>query len=296
MRVRFLLLMMATVGLVAPAWAGEREDAMPKGRLVIVGGGGSTEPIRLRALELAGGPKSAHVLLVSHAASDPHLAGQVMVQVWKEAGVKHLAVLELTDQKAAVEAIRDADLIWMRGGSQTRLMEALGREPISRAFRERYQEGAIIGGTSAGAAVMSRLMIAGYIRLRDEPGGLKPRTADGLGLWPEVIVDQHFLRRHRIDRLKMVVREHPNLLGVGIDESTGVIVKGREFEVIGKSDVMVLDARSSVAEQPAETAKSDAATETAVRMMTCTLKPGMRYSLDKGIVSQEVAVQDQPMK
>ncbi|HEU5115674.1 MAG TPA: cyanophycinase, partial [Isosphaeraceae bacterium] len=236
MKVRFLLLMTAVVGLVGSVKAGDGNPGVPKGRLVIVGGGGSTEPIRQRALELAGGPKDAHVLLVPHASGDPQSAGEYMLQSWKDDGVEHLTVLDLEDEKTAVEAIRDADLIWMRGGSQTRLMEALGPEVIARALRDRYHEGAIIGGTSAGAAVMSRLMIAGYAGRRDTPEGARARTADGLGLWPEVVVDQHFLRRNRIERLRSVVLEHPALLGVGIDESTGVIVRGREFEIIGIRD------------------------------------------------------------
>ncbi len=240
MKVRFLLLMVALVGLASVVRAGDRDDVVPKGRLVIVGGGGSTEPIRRRALELAGGPKDAHVLLVPHASGDARGAGEVMLQSWKNEGVEHLSVLDLAVESAAVEAIRNADLIWMRGGSQTRLMDALGHDAIAVAFRERYYEGAIIGGTSTGAAVMSRLMIAGYAGRRDTPEGAKPQIADGLGLWPEVVVDQHFLRRNRIERLKSVVLEHPALLGVGIDESTGVIVAGREFEVVGESAVVVL--------------------------------------------------------
>lgn len=295
MRVRFLVITLSVAALALPARAGDPNHDTPRGRLVIVGGGGSTDPIRHRALELAGGARDAHVLLVPHASGDPQTAGEAMLNRWKDDGVEHLAVLDLSEVNRAVEAIRDADLIWMRGGSQTRLMDALGRPAIAQAFRQRYHEGAIIGGTSAGAAVMSRLMIAGYTSYRDRT----VRTADGLGLWPEVVVDQHFLRRNRIDRLKSVVREHPALLGVGIDESTGVIVRGREFEVIGISDVVVFDARQQPAETPAPSEPepmTEAAAETAVRMMTCTLKPGMRYHLDKGILTQEVAVQDQPAR
>ena len=165
------------------------------------------------------------------------------------------------------------------------------------------------------------------------------RTSHGLGLWPETIIDQHFLRRSRTDRLKGVVLQHPELIGIGIDEATAVVVSGREFEVMGASKVIVLDARKlnaksksrdvavktvaiavektvkpekdaaaaadkdkaeSSTSKPDKETRAEAANEAkpkptpepseiaakdATDIETFVLEPGMRYSLDKGILS-----------
>jgi cyanophycinase len=120
-------------------------------------------------------------------------------------------------------------------------MNELKRLGLVESIRERYGQGAVVGGTSAGAAVMSKVMITGTGEAKD--GKIAPPLADGLGLWPGVIVDQHFVKRGREPRLRGAVAAHSELLGVGIDESTFVIVKGNAFEVGGTSTVLVLDAR-----------------------------------------------------
>ena len=95
---------------------------------------------------------------------------------------------------------------------------------------------------------MSKVMITGDADLLGISAG-KTKSADGLGLWPDVIVDQHFLKRQREARLISLVLDRPDLLGVGIDESTAVVVTGRRFEVIGRSSVVVIDARTAKVEQ-----------------------------------------------
>ncbi|MBX6315664.1 MAG: cyanophycinase, partial [Isosphaeraceae bacterium] len=217
------------------------DGELPKGHLVIAGGGTTTPEIMQRTLDLAGGLK-AQIVLIPQASPYP-TAGQRMLERWRANGAEHVTVLDLTDPKAAVAAIEGADLIWIGGGNQARLMEALAGTGVAEAIQARFQRGATVYGTSAGAAVMSSLMIAGYTGPRGTPGGGKALIAKGLGLWPDVIVDQHFLRRRRFDRLKGAVREHPDKIGVGIDESTAVVVSGREFEVLGASEVIVIDPR-----------------------------------------------------
>jgi cyanophycinase len=118
-------------------------------------------------------------------------------------------------------------------------MERLNQLELVKLIRERHARGMVAGGTSAGAAVMSKVMIAGDASKAGEP----PLIAEGLGLWPEAIVDQHFVARGREPRLRVAVKMHPELLGVGIDEGTAVLVRGNDFEVIGGS-VTVIDARS----------------------------------------------------
>lgn len=277
--------MLTTLALLsALIGAGPSEEA-PQGRLVVVGGGRVGESIRRRALELAGGP-SARILIVPHASSYP-ASVQVASREWLEVGATTVDVLALDDPQAARATIEAADLIWFRGGSQVRLMESLVEAGVVDAIRDRFNRGAVVGGTSAGAAVMSRIMIAGPAGRRGTPEGNLARLGDGLGLWPDVIVDQHFLKRRRMPRLVGVVRQNAELLGIGIDEATAVVVSGREFEVVGESEVVVIDARKL----KAVLEEAGAADH---EPLTVTLKPGMRFDLDRGPILVQAPEEPKP--
>src|SRR5205814_5842641 len=116
-------------------------------------------------------------------------------------------------------------------------------------IRARHAAGVVVGGTSAGAAILSAVMLTGDADLKSVSRG-KTITAPGLGLWPDVIVDQHFLARQRGNRLISAVLDHPALVGVGIDESTAVVVRGTRIEAIGKSAVIVIDPRGAKVAAP----------------------------------------------
>jgi len=118
--------------------------------------------------------------------------------------------------------------------------------PLQKVVRERYEEGAAVGGTSAGAAIMSKVMLTGDDRHGKEalsefgPGAY--RTREGMGFLPEgVVVDQHFLRRARENRLFSLIMERPDHLGLGIDEATALVVKDGRARVLGQRSVMVFD-------------------------------------------------------
>jgi cyanophycinase len=215
-----------------------------KGHLVVVGGGGTTDAVIARSLQLAGGAE-ARMLVVPQASSNPE-SGNESKKFWEEKGAKNVTVLDLADPKAAVEAVEKADFIWMPGGDQVRLMDALSKTDVPAAIRKRYEAGAVVGGTSAGAAVISTVMVLGgdkadLTSVKD--GGTQ--TGPGLGLWPQVVVDQHFVKRQRFTRLLACVIDHPEIVGIGIDEKTSVIVSGDKFEVLGESTVIVVDARGA---------------------------------------------------
>ncbi len=250
----------------------------PTGHLIIVGGGPMDPAITRKALSLSGGAK-AHVLVIPFASSLAD-CGACSEAMWKDAGALHIAVLDLKDHKAALAAIRQADLIWMPGGDQSRLMEALKEHGFIQAIQQRLRDGATVGGTSAGAAVMSMTMLTADAKI-DRVTANTSRMAQGLGLWPDVIVDQHYLRRCRFNRLLGAVLNHPNKLGIGIDESTAVIVSGRTFEVIGQSNVMVIDARHTL-EVPVRTGEPEGASNVALHL----LRSGMTFNLEKGLVAR----------
>jgi cyanophycinase len=147
--------------------------------------------------------------------------------------------------------------IWFTGGDQVRLAPVLTNTPTLAAMQARYRAGAVVGGTSAGAAVLSDSMLTGNQR---RPGDTLGYYGDefpviargvievvpGLGFLPGVILDQHFIRRERLNRLLAVVLERPTLLGVGIDEATALeVAPDGIWTVRGMSSVVIVDARAA---------------------------------------------------
>jgi cyanophycinase len=265
-----------------------QEPIHPPGHLVIAGGGDTLPEIAEKALGLAGG-KNAHVLIVPQASSMPN-AGDLSALVWRASGAERVSVLHAEDRAEALKAIKDADLIWIPGGSQNQLMEILKQQGLIDAIRHRFEQGATVGGTSAGAAVMSLAMLTGDSRM-DCLTSDSVKLAEGLGLWPDVIIDQHYLRRCRFNRLLSAVLTHPENVGVGIDECTAVVVTGRAFEVIGKSNVVVIDARKTL-RMEAKGSDPEAASGVALHV----LRAGMKFDLDKGLVPESVAQQQGPQQ
>ena len=145
-----------------------------------------------------------------------------------------------------IDSISKASLIFISGGDQSRFMEIVRDTPIHQAIKDAYQTGAMIAGTSAGAAMMSQKMITGDQKRHEE---YTPTyrvienenidLADGLGLIGTAIIDQHFVWRSRHNRLITSVLEFPELPGIGIDESTAILVRGNIAEVVGVSQVVV---------------------------------------------------------
>ena len=246
--------------------------AAPKGHLLIVGGNGTTDDIVKRAVDTAGGAKARMVIFPQ--ASEVAETGAERGQDVDGGGHRPGGRRRPGEAAEAIAAVKDATFIWFPGGDQTRLMKAFEGTGIPEAIRASYEEGALVGGTSAGAAVMSAVMITGDgFDLQAITAG-KTDTKPGLGLFPEAIVDQHFLKRQRMNRLISAVLDHPDLVGVGIDETTAIFVTGRSFEVLGKSSVLVIDARkASVDKTPA------GELATGRNLVMSVLKAGMTYSL-----------------
>ena len=222
--------------------------AGPAGKLVVIGGGGVPDAVLKRTLEMAGGPVAKVVVFPQ--ASELAETGDVNVKMWKDAGATDVRWLPVTDLPAARKAVEVATLVWFPGGDQAKLTAALLGTGLPELIQKRYEAGAIVAGTSAGAAVMSSIMLTGDADLQSVTVGAT-KTIPGFGFWPGVIVDQHFLKRQREARLISLVLDHPDLIAVGIDEKTAVIVSGRRFEVVGQSTVLVFDARKTAVEKRA---------------------------------------------
>jgi cyanophycinase len=244
--------------LLAFACAGAADPA-PKGSLLMVGGGPRPPALMERFVELAGGAERARIVVLPMASSEAEAGGNEQVEEFAALGARARS-LNLSREQASREesagALDQATGIWFGGGDQSRLMAAIDGTPVEAAILARYRDGAVLGGTSAGAAVMSDPMITGDER---RPGGDRKDldnafltierenvvTGPGLGLLPGVIVDQHFVRRKRHNRLLSLVLEHA-LIGLGIDESTAVEVgPDGVWRALGDGAAIVYDARDA---------------------------------------------------
>jgi cyanophycinase len=252
-----LIPLVAVAGLVTSASPTPPTPDAPRGSLVIVGGGDRSEAMMRRFVELAGG-RGARIAVVPSASSEPEETGRTLVAELDRLGARAF-VYHLERAAASVEAsarrLDSATGIWFSGGDQALVTQALAGTPVQRAMQRRYREGAVVGGTSAGAAIMSDSMITGNQTPPGDTTGYygdeypaiarhRVEIAPGLGFLPQAIVDQHFIRRERHNRLLSAVLERPSLLGVGIDESTALEVgpDGR-WRVLGESAVVIYDAR-----------------------------------------------------
>jgi cyanophycinase len=220
-----------------PAAAGEPalSAGVAAGSLVIVGGGGLPDAVRDRFLELAGG-KSARIVVIP-TASDKADTPQLLKTpgYFRAAGVEvtvlHTRNPAQADDPAFVKPLTEATGVWLTGGVQSRLVDAYRGTAVERELRKVLARGGVIGGTSAGAAVMTQVMILG--------GTTTARVGTGFGFLQGVVVDQHFLTRHRLERLLGVLAQHPQYPGLGIDEQTAIVVHGGALTVVGNSTVSV---------------------------------------------------------
>jgi cyanophycinase len=212
-----------------------RESVRPiAGALVIAGGGTLPAEIVDRFLQLGGGPEArlAVVTTASMYAGTDEMDARMTF--WREKRpaqfhVVHTRSRDEANDPAFAPELDQATAVWFIGGNQNWLTEAYLGTLAERRFHDVIRRGGVIGGTSAGAAIMSRVMIAG--------GRETPRLATGFGFAPGLIVDQHFRKRNRQARLIEALRAQPGRIGVGIDEGTALVIHGTTAEVVGVSDV-----------------------------------------------------------
>lgn len=247
--VLILAVVLALIYLVSPAQAQGR----PRGYLFIIGGGTRPEPMMKRFVEMASRAGSGRIVVLPMASATPDETGRSLVEEFKQLGAREVAYYNFTRKEAEnysnARLLAESGGIFFTGGVQTRIIEAILDTPIHNMIKELYQKGAVIGGTSAGAAVMSELMITGDEVRKPEEGhefetieAGNVIVARGLGLIKSAIIDQHFATRKRHNRLISIIAGHPELLGLGIDEATAIIVNPDEtLEVIGYRNVIVYD-------------------------------------------------------
>lgn len=221
-----------------------------KGKLFIIGGGHKPAPmIERMILEANIGPHDYTVVLPM-ASEYPVESTEDIQDQFAEAGYTNIygVMFEKNDldNKAKLDSVRGAKLIFISGGDQSRFMNLIRGSDLDQVIHFAFDSGALIAGTSAGAAMMSEMMITGN-QLKDTTYRATFRTiqadnielSNGLGLLKNAIIDQHFLIRSRHNRLLSAILEFPDMRGIGIDESTAILVKGNRAEVVGLSQVLV---------------------------------------------------------
>jgi cyanophycinase len=238
----------ATIALCLLTAAPMAADS-PRGHLVLNGGGSKPRAVMEKFVDLAGG-RDAAIWVFPTASGEPDTGDYYRDLFVNEYGCTNVAIAPVRTAQDAQDPVLAAQVlaaggIFFSGGDQRRITRALIGTPVGSAVREAFDRGAVVGGTSAGTACQSPLMITGDGDFTVISGD-NVELWDGLALFPGVILDQHFVARSRHNRLISVVLEHPELLGVGVDEATAVWVRpDGTFEVLGEGWVVVYDAHTA---------------------------------------------------
>jgi cyanophycinase len=221
------------------------------GKLFIIGGGEKPKPLMLDMVKTAGVNEKDYVVILPMSSELPDSAIIWSKEDFEAIGFTNIAGFNFTENgpidASKLDSIKRAKLIFISGGDQNKFMKIVKKGPVYQAIHYAYQNGSTIAGTSAGAAVMSKKMISGNSLKYPEYTGRFPsiepeniEIKEGLGLVEKLIVDQHFIKRQRMNRLISVSLEHPGEVCVGIDESTAIVVSGNSFRVTGENQVVVL--------------------------------------------------------
>jgi len=232
-----------------------------KGTLIVIGGNEDKgietreqdhlefveQSVLARVVKESGGT-NANIVIIPTASRIPDEVAANYVNGFKKIGCENITVAKIRNRDDAeeeknIELVERADCVLFSGGSQSKITHAIGGSSIHKVLLKRYEkEKFVIAGTSAGAMCMSREMITG--------GGGKEffnkgavQMGEGLGFIPHLIIDSHFIRRGRFGRLAEATARFTNLIGIGLAEDTGLVIKNcNSFEIIGTGMVVIFDA------------------------------------------------------
>ncbi|MES2650268.1 MAG: cyanophycinase [Bacteroidota bacterium] len=222
-----------------------------KGSLFIIGGGERSDALMQQMINVSSLKATDYIVVLPMASEVPDknyefLSTQLKKLTNNVVGIRNFnfSKHDVNDKKW-IDSLAGAKLIYILGGDQNRFMKVVLGTPIYTAIHKAYANGATIAGTSAGAAVMSKYMITGkhLIDTAAKDGFNKLwdkniQFSEGLGLLQNTIIDQHFIKRNRYARLISSLAAHPEMVCIGIDESTAIIVRGTKATVAGESQVI----------------------------------------------------------
>ena len=217
------------------------------GSLVIIGGAEDREGecTVLREFVRRAGGVQARIVVLTAATTKPREVGEDYIRIFERLGAESIEVVDTEhpedgDRQDAVNKAEHATGFFFTGGDQARIIELVKDTRLDQMIRQRHAKGAVVGGTSAGAAMMPETMII------EGDSATNPRVnvvdmGPGMGFLPGIVVDQHFSQRGRLGRLIAALVQQPVILGIGIDEDTAVLIDGDEFQVVGSGAVTVVD-------------------------------------------------------
>lgn len=261
-----------------------------KGSLIIIGGGGATPEIWAKFVELAGGKEMAKIVVITAAAGDSNVFKTDAVElIKKETGIKNVTLLHTNSLAEAnsekfVAPIRAATGIYFVGGRQWRIADSYLNTLTHKAFQEVLERGGVISGTSAGASIQGSFLWRG-----DTKGAhiLVGDHTQGLGFLKNSAIDQHLLRRNRQFDLVEFIRVSPDLIGIGLDEATAIVVQKDIFEVVGRSYVAVYDYNTIVAKHERQFSDGNGP-EANYQGPFFLLKQGQKYDLkDRKVIIEQ---------
>jgi cyanophycinase len=240
---------------------GDRRKAR-RGTMILIGGSEDKIGTRIILSEVARRAGEGTFVVASIASEEPERQWERYQRVFTELGVRRLAHLAINEREEVLDPrlasiVDDATTVFFTGGDQVKIASKIGGTPLFARLRERYAAGALIAGTSAGASAMGETMLVsrGPLEESHKVEGAFYMTR-GLGLISDLVIDQHFAQRARIERLIGAIAENPGVLGIGIDEDTGVIVEPEGvMRVIGTGAVYVADGRGITHTNVSEKAK-----------------------------------------
>jgi len=255
------------------------------GTLILIGGGTTaTGPAVSSFIEMTGARDGAPIVGLTTASSQVAVARDMWLADLAEAGATNaeIPIVETREQACDItlaNKVASARGIFLGGGDQVKLVSTLGGTPVGEAIRDAYLEGAIICGTSAGAAALTKTTLAG--NEVDEEGKLVEQyIGPGLGLLGyHTLIDTHFTQRRRLYRLFVAIAEFPALMGLGIDEDTALIVKREIGTVVGRGGVTFVDGSSVRYNNSSDVTKGPELTISALRVGI--VGTGQQFNLKK---------------
>jgi len=240
--------------LPAAAHAQDQFEYGPaKGTLLIVGGGNLREGgIPEKFIELAGGT-DAKFVIVPTAGGNKNADGTIKVydeesvlRPWKARGLTHVRMLHTADPGVAntaefVKPLLDANAVWFEGGRQWNIVDSYANTRTYQEFHRLLERGGVIGGSSAGASIQGDFLVRGAVQGSQLIVAPEPEHHQGFAFLRHSAIDQHVNTRNRWDDIVPLIKDKPELLGIGLSENTAIIVKGDRLEVIGAWKVAVHD-------------------------------------------------------
>ena len=253
--------------------------------MILIGGGTTAAGPALGGfIEMTGANDGSSIVGLTTASSQVQVAREMWLTDLAQAGATNLSIpiVETRDQACdpdIVAQVRGAKGIFLGGGDQVKLVSCLSGTPLEEAIRDAYLDGAIICGTSAGAAALTKTTLAG--NEVDEEGKLVEQyIGPGLGLLGyHTLIDTHFTQRRRLYRLFVAIAEFPALMGLGIDEDTALIVKREIGTVVGKGGVTFVDGSSVRFNNASDVTKGPELTISALRVGI--VGTGQQFNLKK---------------